>query len=338
MASALTPLLERVRAALATGERLDLLPSVQWEDSPSSVLMRAWGPEHDLPATDLRAVLLEHTRDGGPTVDPRGLRLRGARILGRLNLDYARIHYPLRLLDCLFTEGLSVRDARLQGLSLHGSSASNCSVDTVDLDGALIDGELVLSGTTIRTSGPGAAAVSLEHCRCSGALACNGAVLRSESGRALMAQRASIAGHVFLSEGFSARAAANSGGVDLLAARIDGNLSLSAATLSNTQGPALVAHQAVIHGDLLLEDGFFAQGAGSWPALWLPGVEIHGELRASGHGCATKPEAASTPKARSSAATRASTPGSPPPSGRRAESAQLRSTSPHPASAESCCA
>jgi hypothetical protein len=50
--------------------------------------------------------------------DPHGLRLRGARITGRLDLDNVTSTVPLKFTDCLLDEGLVARDAHLVTLEL----------------------------------------------------------------------------------------------------------------------------------------------------------------------------------------------------------------------------
>jgi hypothetical protein len=52
--------------------------------------------------------------------DPHGLRLRRARITGRLDLENLTTDVTLELADCLLEEGILARDARLVGLSLAG--------------------------------------------------------------------------------------------------------------------------------------------------------------------------------------------------------------------------
>jgi hypothetical protein len=55
-----------------------------------------------------------------PDPDPHGLRLRRARIAGRLDLENLTTTVWLELYDCLLDEGLTARDADLAGLNLSG--------------------------------------------------------------------------------------------------------------------------------------------------------------------------------------------------------------------------
>src|SRR5215469_15844928 len=79
--------------------------------------MRSWGEARTISADVIRDILR------GRLVadpDPHGLRLRGARITGRLDLENLTTDVNLELKDCLLEEGVLARGARLAFVGLTG--------------------------------------------------------------------------------------------------------------------------------------------------------------------------------------------------------------------------
>src|SRR5262245_10272175 len=79
--------------------------------------MRSWCLCQAISATVIRDILRGQL---AAAPDPRGLRLRGAKIIGRLGLDTLTTHVYLELVDCLLEEGVRARDARLASVVLAG--------------------------------------------------------------------------------------------------------------------------------------------------------------------------------------------------------------------------
>jgi hypothetical protein len=77
--------------------------------------MRSWDGTHSIDADEVRDLLRGRIVTDP---DPRGLRLRAARICGRLDLDNLTTTVKLTLLDCLLEEGITAEAARLPGLLL----------------------------------------------------------------------------------------------------------------------------------------------------------------------------------------------------------------------------
>ncbi|MET8756328.1 hypothetical protein [Lentzea sp. NPDC004782] len=114
--------------------------------------------DNTLPAKVIRDLL----RSGD--VDPRGLLVVGARITGSLDLDFIRTPTPLQLDNCLFEEPFTLHDTELPALSLDGSTLPALHAENLrtryltmentrctgilDLQNARIDGSLLLSGAT----------------------------------------------------------------------------------------------------------------------------------------------------------------------------------------------
>ena len=125
-------------------------------------------------------------------------------------------------------------------------------------------------------------AVRLTGARISGQLDCSGAELRNDSGPALSADSLQVDQGLFLRDGFTAIGSGEAGAVDLIGARIGGQLDCSGAELLNDSGPALNGGGLQVGQSLFLRDGFIATGSGEAGAVRLAGARISGELDGSG--------------------------------------------------------
>jgi uncharacterized protein YjbI with pentapeptide repeats len=102
-------------------------------------------------ASFLRDLLLSEAGLGA-----KGLRIRGAWISGKLDLQGARLSCDLSFTQCHFTDVLELVNARMRGLIFSGCELPGLSADNVVLDGALfmragtrMSGEMSLSGAHI---------------------------------------------------------------------------------------------------------------------------------------------------------------------------------------------
>ena len=165
-------------------------------------------------------------------IDPRGILVVGARITGYLNLDFVSASTPLQLDRCVFEEGCSLHDTQLPGLSLDGSTLpalhakylrtrhltmvnADCAW-TVDLEGATIDGPLLLNRSSVgaivarglsvrrgvQAANLHAGEARLDGCKVGGDLFLYGAVIVNNSGTALALNNAEISGDVILNKSF----------------------------------------------------------------------------------------------------------------------------------------
>ena len=178
-------LVERV----GRGEWLDLAAG---DETVDEAAMRSWGDSRTCRASVIRDLLR-----GRPTADPdpHGLRLRGARITGRLDLENLATDVSLELHDCLLEEGLLARDARLAAIVLVG-----CQIEHpagIPLDGARLTCS-VLSLDRARVHGHADVdAVDLHGAHIDGNLVCDGASLRNDSGPALFADGLQVSQDMF---------------------------------------------------------------------------------------------------------------------------------------------
>src|SRR5664280_986617 len=251
-----------------------------------------------------RRLCLTHDLDLGGATLQAAVNLDGANIGGALACSGAQLRNDSG--PALYADGLTVGDSVFLRA---GFTATGAGEDgAVRLPGANISGQLACSGAQLRNdSGPALladgltvgggvflhdgftatgtgedGAVRLLGANVSGQLDCSAAQLRNDSGPALTADRLTVAGGVFLCDGFTATGAGKDGAVRLPGANISGQLDCPGAQLRNDSGPALLADGLTVGGDVFLREGFTATGAGERGAVRLTGANISGQLGCSG--------------------------------------------------------
>jgi hypothetical protein len=311
----------RLAANLRAGTRLDLLPGVpeSMAGPLAAEVMSAWGDDHDVDAVVIRDLLR------GRTVadpDPRGIRLRGARIRGHLDLQLLTTSVALELADCLIEDGIDATEARLAGLWLHRCRLTGAGRPAFAGDELHVD-TLISFASSVVTAQHDNGALRLGDARIGGALSLSALVLRNEHGPAVDATGLRVDGDLYLDDGFDAEGAgaaavllvgariggvvdgraarlynpsaaaldahrmqvagevrlddlAASGSVRLADTTVGGHLACPSATMTGDGGPALVLDRAAIAGNLYLNRGFTAQGAGPGGAVRLVSTRIAG--------------------------------------------------------------
>jgi uncharacterized protein YjbI with pentapeptide repeats len=253
----LMPLEEEVRAKAAAGELAD------HGAGPFNLAeMQTWGEERAVRAEVLRYLL---TGDKWP-VDAKGVRLRGVRVVGHLDLDAATLRCPLSV-DCCYldaSEPVCLDHATVSRLTLTrchmaGLTGLMLSARQVDLSGSTLTGPLLVVGADI-----------------AGQLFCRGVQLTgcNQDGCALYARGIKVGGDAYLDEGFTA-----CGAVRLTRADIAGTLSCKGAKLSGNEQDryALYARGIKVGGDVSLDEGFTADGA-----VGLTMADVTGAVSCSG--------------------------------------------------------
>jgi hypothetical protein len=256
------------------GEWLDLAAG---NEAVEKAAMRSWSDSRTCRASVIRDILRGRLA-GDP--DPHGLRFRGARISGRLDLENLITDVNLELKDCLLEEGVLARDAHLASVSLTGCQIEHPAEPPLEADG-LTCRVLDLKGAMI-IGHADAGAVSLLGAHIGINLHCDGASLGNDSGPALAADGLQVGLSMFLRGGFTATGAGNLGAVRLAGAHIGGNLECDGASLHNDSGPALVAYGLQVGQGMLLRGGFTATGTGGVGAVRLTGAHIGGSLDCTG--------------------------------------------------------
>jgi hypothetical protein len=265
------PVEQRLIDYVARGEVLDLAG-----DGPvDEAAMRSWGVDRTVSASVIRG-LVRGRLASDP--DPHGVRLRGARITGRIDLENITGDLWLELTECFLPAGVNLRNARLPGVALTGSRIEQ----PADSDDPPVDADrfaaqaLGLDGVTVTADTP-AGAVRLMNARL-GDLNCDGARLENTTGPALFADDLQVDQSVFLSGGFTATSADGLGTVRLHRAHIGGQLDFHGARLENTTGPALTADGLQVDQSVFLRGGFTASSAAGLGTIRLPGAHIGGQL------------------------------------------------------------
>jgi hypothetical protein len=238
-----------------------------------------WGPERTIRAEVLAGLLTEVTG----RQRPRALRLAGARITGKLDLEAAELVCPVLLLACWFAEPVTVGEVTVASLRLpachlpglqawqlttRGNLGLNYGFTTrgeVILAGAHIGGQLDLSHATLIS--PSGTALNGDGLTVGQHMLCRGLA----AGGKMNLRGASIGGQLGLT------AATVQGEIDLLGAHIGGQLSLTDATLTNPSRIALNGNRLTVGQSMHCRGDFSANGE-----VHLINAHIGGELDLTG--------------------------------------------------------
>ena len=256
--SATTTCESKVREAAATGTLVDLRVSESAIDSPEKGT--EWGPERTVRAELIADLLIGDGEAASLAV--RGVRLRGARITGDLNLEAATLRCPLALLDCSFATAINLYEATALSVRLSGSHVPAVHARQLRTRGDLrLDEGFSVSGR-----------VEVDGAHIGGVLDCRGGQFSNPGGRALTAVGLTVDQDIFFSEGFSA-----SGEVNLRGAHIGGQLNCAGGQFSNPNRVALTAEMVTVDRDIICRNGFSASGE-----VRLLGAHIGGQLDCAG--------------------------------------------------------
>ncbi|HEY6297529.1 MAG TPA: hypothetical protein VIX15_17875 [Streptosporangiaceae bacterium] len=193
-------------------------------------------------------------------IDPRGLRLTDAIVIGCLDLTGLVVPFSLRFEACEFDTAPVLEGAQLFELSLTGSPRLPGLLGNglrlrrdLDLSRSHISGAHWTNTTTDRR-----AAIWLCDSEIGGRVLGAGTTIDGQGDRAVRADRIHVSGSVRLLDQFTSR-----GEIRLLGARIGGSVDLAGARLSATGGPALDLEDATIEGSMFLTD----DAAGNQPEV-----------------------------------------------------------------------
>jgi hypothetical protein len=218
-------------------------------------------PSQDRP--EVRAPFLHWLatdKEAANHIDPLGLRVADANIPSGLNLAFCKIPFRLCFHRCAFLAEFYLSSAELPALNLF-----DCTVKRgISGDVLRVQGNVLLRGLNSE------AEVRFLGAQIGGNLECSDATLATQ-GDALSADRAKIAGSVFLTGCFS-----SSGAIRLVGTQIGDDLDCSGATLT-AKSCAIAADRANIAGNLNLKEGFSSSGE-----VRLLGARIGGNLDCSG--------------------------------------------------------
>jgi len=195
----------------------------------------------------LRGWCLNHRDE----VDPRGIRLRNATVVGVLDLAGVEVPFPLSFDSCGFEaapilDGADLHSLALTGCrSLPGLLANGLRVRRdLDLSRSFITGGHSTSASTSKRS-----TIWLCESQIGGRLLCVDTIIHADGERAIQADRMQVGGTIRLLHGFAAV-----GELRLIGAQIDGSLDLTGASIQRPEGLALDLGEATISGSVFLID------------------------------------------------------------------------------------
>ncbi|MEM6334788.1 MAG: hypothetical protein AAF823_15750 [Planctomycetota bacterium] len=203
-----------------------------------------------------------------------GLRLYGALVIERIDLDNIRLDARLVWRCCKLREELSLIQAEVAALSLSGTRVGGINADRIKVQGSVF----------LRRSGDdrfhAIGEVRLLGANIGGNLDCIGGRFDNKRSDALSVDGAKIKGNVFMNCSGDQRFHAT-GEVRLLGAHIGGDLDCGGGRFENKGGHALSADRAEVKSSVFLsrsgDERFHATGA-----VRLPGAHIGGGLYCTG--------------------------------------------------------
>ncbi len=252
------------------GEYAACGPSSNPDDSSNNPANASqWGPQREIRASLIRWMSVDP--DAIRQIDPQGIRVLGAKIVGSLDLSGVRVPFAIGLRNCAIPEVIELTSAEIPWLDFQGSYTGSIHAASINvshvlsLDDVHLTGIVNLFGATI------------------GSLSANGGHFKfaTEPGYAYAKLRtvlnltdATIKGGVSLNEPFEA-----DGGVSLNGVRIGADVSSFSGHFLNPGNVAIDAIGAEIGGIVYLESAEAVDRVAgiSYP----PGgpVKIDGELR-----------------------------------------------------------
>lgn len=253
----------------ATGKWLNLAG----DEATTEAAMHSWGAERTVPAEAIRRILCGQTSSASSNASYAGeLKLRGARITGRLVLDHVHSRMGLELDGCLLAEGISAESAEISSLAL-----ANCVVEhreEAPLWCPLMKAAyLSLDKTHLRGNCEGAAVVVM-GCEL-GHLDCPGTTITNGRGPALDMNQMRVDHSVFLNDQFKATGCGEAFGlVNLSGMSLGGRIDFTGATLESTRGTALHAYGLSSGLGVHFGPGFRASAQGEGNAVFLSGAKI----------------------------------------------------------------
>jgi hypothetical protein len=178
-------------------------------------------------------------------IDPNGVQISAALVVGNLDLDFVSVPFPFRMLRSRVTTLLSMRHTELKALDLGGTWTGPIRAEGIKVSGNVsfnngfsANGEVDLTAATI-----------------GGDLICERGTFKNGCGTALDADRIRVMGCVFLRHGFSAE-----GVVRLPLATVGGHLECDAGTFSNHGKLALNCNGSTVTGGVFLRCGIRVDG------------------------------------------------------------------------------
>ncbi|MGW4058649.1 hypothetical protein ACWEGE_10220 [Amycolatopsis sp. NPDC004747] len=225
----------------------------------------------DDPDLRVRADLLRDLLRGlHGDLDPRGIQIVGARVVGQLDLDHVTAVTGLRLFRCALPDDIVCRHARLRHLQLTGSLLTALNAEGLRIDGNLHMQDATITGTAKH------GAIRLDGAHIGGQLSFDRATITNTAGPALNADGLHTDGNLYMRDA-TITGTTEHGAIRLHTAHIGGQLSLNRATITNATGTALNANSLHTQSHLFAQDATIT-GTTEHGAIRLHSAHIGGQL------------------------------------------------------------
>lgn len=200
-----------------------------------------WGPQREIRASLIRWMSVDP--DAIKQIDPQGIRVLGAKIVGSLDLSQVRVPFAIALRNCAIPEAMELASAEIPSLDLQGSYTGSIHAASMNVSHVLLLDEVHSTGI-----------VNLVEATI-GFFSANGGHFKyaAEPGDVFATRTvinltdATIKGSVYLNDGFEA-----DGGVTLNGSRIGGDLNCISGHFFNPGNVAIDAVGTEIAGYVYL--------------------------------------------------------------------------------------
>jgi sRNA-binding regulator protein Hfq len=232
---------EKLFNAVAKGEAANFQVGKEEIDHPTQA--ESWTDERTLKAD--RIAWLCTDKEVSSFINHKGLEIKGLRIEGKLDLEFAIIPFPLHFWKCCFSKPIILSCSKLLLLNLDG-----CHIKPLNADSMQVSCSVFL-----RNGFKAEGEVRLLRASIGGNLECDNSQFDNPTGMSLSADGIQVSGGVFLRNGFKAQ-----GEVRFHAASIGVDLDCSNGQFCNPNGKALNVDGVQVSRYILLRNGFKAQG------------------------------------------------------------------------------
>lgn len=276
---------------------------------------RTWGLAQAIDATQIREYLLGKPTQSPTAIDPQGIIIHRARIIGRLDLDNVKSDVPLIFSSCYLPEGITGSNSNLSllklenchigdlwesdkfaslyfedaefrgGIYLQGAIVTNNQGTAIDLSGSVIHNDVLLEKDFQAFGNGEDGTIKLNGSKIGGQLNLEQVVINNKLGPAIVGDRMVVESSVFINGKISASDNMSLGAIRMIGAKIHGQLNISESTIINhnkENGPAIVGDGLHVLDSINIFGKFTIQGGGEYGTLRLPGVTIDGDLYMNG--------------------------------------------------------
>ena len=165
-------------------------------------------------------------------------------------MQYSSTPFPLTLQNCLITDTVSFKNARISSLILSGSHTGRI----------LADGLEAMNNVLLNNGFESNSEVIFREARIGGSFNTTGGTFRNPKGMALGCDRIRVEGSVFVSRAERGLQSQFYGEVRFAGAQIGSNFECDGGLFENLTGPAITADRITTNGGVTLRNGFSATG------------------------------------------------------------------------------